>query len=136
MPSATALTSTLRLAPPDLTRIDHEPNKFSLTSRCAEAFVYCVGVAVARSSLERRRADLPHLSPDDPTAKALGYTKMPRRSTARKFPTYAASQKCSTCLQFQGKAGDAYRALQYLRGQAGQRQRLVPGLGEEDLRRL
>jgi len=42
-------------------------------------------------------AALPLLDPGDPTAKALGYV-----SDSPKKP----AQMCSTCAQFQGKAGD------------------------------
>jgi hypothetical protein len=47
-------------------------------------------------------ADLPALDPSDPTAKALGFA-----TDASKAPNAKPNQKCSTCAQFQGKAGDA-----------------------------
>jgi hypothetical protein len=52
-------------------------------------------------------ADLPALDPADPTAKALGYVSDTTKVDAAANPTHKADQKCSTCAQFQGKAGDA-----------------------------
>jgi high potential iron-sulfur protein len=54
---------------------------------------------MARASLA---ADLPALDPADPTAKALGFV-----TDAGKAPGAKPNQKCGTCAQFQGKAGDA-----------------------------
>ena len=50
---------------------------------------------------------LPALSPADPTAKALGYVDDTSQVDAKANPTHKPDQKCSTCAQFQGKAGDA-----------------------------
>ena len=47
-------------------------------------------------------AALPALDPADPTAKALGFA-----TDASKAPNAKPNQKCGTCAQFQGKAGDA-----------------------------
>jgi len=52
-------------------------------------------------------AGLPALDPKDPTAQALGYTTDASKVDATANPTYKSTQKCSTCAQFQGKAGDA-----------------------------
>ena len=52
-------------------------------------------------------AGLPPLDPNDPTAKALGYTTDASKVNASANPTYKPNQKCATCAQFQGKAGDA-----------------------------
>ena len=46
-------------------------------------------------------ADLPHLSPDDPTAKALGYVNDASQLTAQKEPTFKAGSQCSKCALFQ-----------------------------------
>ncbi len=51
--------------------------------------------------------DLPALDPNDPTAKALGYTNDSSKVDATKNPTHKPEQKCGTCAQFQGKPGDA-----------------------------
>jgi hypothetical protein len=52
-------------------------------------------------------ADLPALDPADPTAKALGFVTDSSKVVAAANPTHKPDQKCGTCAQFQGKAGDA-----------------------------
>ncbi len=52
-------------------------------------------------------AGLPALDPSDPTAKALGFVPDATKVDAASNPTYKPTQKCGTCAQFQGKAGDA-----------------------------
>jgi hypothetical protein len=52
-------------------------------------------------------AGLPPLDPSDPTAKALGFVTDASKVDAASNPTYKPTQKCGTCAQFQGKAGDA-----------------------------
>jgi len=47
------------------------------------------------------------LDPNDPTAKALGYNADTSKVDAAKYPAHKAEQKCSNCVQFQGKATDA-----------------------------
>ncbi len=49
-----------------------------------------------------RAADLPPVSADDPTAKALKYT-----GDASKAPDAKPGSKCSTCSLYQGAAGSA-----------------------------
>ena len=52
-------------------------------------------------------AGLPALDPSDPTAKALGFVTDSAKVDASSNPTHKDGQKCGTCAQFQGKAGDA-----------------------------
>jgi hypothetical protein len=52
-------------------------------------------------------AALTPLDPNDPTAKGLGFVADASKVSASDNPTFKAGQKCSTCAQFQGKAGDA-----------------------------
>jgi hypothetical protein len=47
------------------------------------------------------------LTSADPTAKALGYSDDTTKVNASAYPTHQADQKCSICVQFQGKSGDA-----------------------------
>jgi hypothetical protein len=54
-----------------------------------------------------RAATLPPLDPSDPTAKALGFVLDSTKVDASANPTHTAAQRCGTCAQFQGKAGDA-----------------------------
>jgi hypothetical protein len=52
-------------------------------------------------------AALPPLDPNDPTAKALGFVTDASKVSPVANPTFKPTQKCGTCLQFQGKAGEA-----------------------------
>lgn len=49
-----------------------------------------------------RAADLPHVSPDDPTAKALGYVE---DANATKDAKRKAGDTCANCSFYQGQAG-------------------------------
>jgi len=64
--------------------------------------------ATVRSVESAHAADLPHLDPTDPTAKALGYTNDAKSVDAKAFAMYKPGSLCSNCMQFQGKAGDAW----------------------------
>jgi hypothetical protein len=61
-------------------------------------------------------ADLPHLVQSDPTAQALAYHEDAKTVDVKQFPTYQAGQMCSTCLQLQGNAGDAWRPCNIFAG--------------------
>jgi hypothetical protein len=52
-------------------------------------------------------ATLTPLSPNDPTAKALGFVTDATKVDASANPTYKPGQKCGTCAQYQGKPGEA-----------------------------
>ena len=52
-------------------------------------------------------AGMTPLDPNDPQAKALGFVTDASKVSAAAEPTFKPSQKCGTCAQFQGKAGDA-----------------------------
>jgi hypothetical protein len=54
-------------------------------------------------------AELPHLTPDDPTAAALGYVNDATKVDPKQNPTYQAGQVCHTCLQLQGTDGQPWR---------------------------
>jgi len=63
-------------------------------------------------------AALPALDPADPTAKALGFVTDASKVNAAANPTYKPTQKCSTCAQFQGKAGEASAACNIFAGKS------------------
>src|ERR1700722_5189054 len=63
-------------------------------------------------------AGLPALDPKDPTAQALGFVTDASKVDAAANATYKPNQKCSTCAQFQGKAGASGRVVQGLGGEA------------------
>ena len=69
----------------------------------AGAFLPAMGLIAKTSSA----AGLPPLDPKDPTAQALGFVPDATKVDAKANATYKPDQKCSTCAQFQGKAGDA-----------------------------
>jgi hypothetical protein len=52
-------------------------------------------------------AALVPLTSADPTAQALGYTDDSSKVDAAANPTHKPDQKCSSCVQYQGKPGDA-----------------------------
>lgn len=50
--------------------------------------------------------ELPHVSPTDPTAGALGYMEDATRVDAAKYPQHKPTQSCTNCKQFT-KQGDS-----------------------------
>jgi hypothetical protein len=74
--------------------------------------------AAVRSVDSAHAADLPHLDPADPTAKALGYTNDAKAVNATAFPQFKAGSACNNCMQFQGKAGDAFGPCTIFAGKA------------------
>jgi len=67
---------------------------------------------------EAQAGDLPHLSGDDPMAKAMKYTDDASSvdPSARNNP--AAEQTCANCALVQGNDGDAWRPCQIFPGKA------------------
>ena len=61
-------------------------------------------------------AALPPLDPNDPTAKALGFMSDATKVDSKTHPTFKPGQKCATCAQYQGKAGDASAACTIFAG--------------------
>ena len=47
------------------------------------------------------------LDEKDPQAVALGYVADTTKADAKKYPKHEATQMCSNCALYQGKAGDA-----------------------------
>ena len=54
------------------------------------------GVARAQAKVDEK----------DPQAQALGYVNDATRADAKKFPKYAAGQRCANCALYQGKPSD------------------------------
>ena len=69
----------------------------------AGAFIPAMGLMAN----EAAAAGLPALDPKDPTALALAFVTDSTKVDAAANPTYKPTQKCSTCAQFLGKAGEA-----------------------------
>ena len=63
-------------------------------------------------------AALPLLDPSDPTAKALGFVSDATKVDTKTYPTFKPGEKCGTCAQFQGKAGDATAACTIFAGKS------------------
>jgi hypothetical protein len=59
-------------------------------------------IPIAGASLEALAADMPLVTADDPTAKALKYV-----SDASKSPDAKPGSRCATCALYQGAAGSA-----------------------------
>lgn len=53
-----------------------------------------------------RAAELPHLDPNEPTAKALAYTH--DATTAKDNPAFKPGADCANCTFYQGKPGDEW----------------------------
>jgi flagellar basal body rod protein FlgC len=79
----------------------------------------CAGaMAASVAARELRAADLPHLSPTDPNAQALGYVEDAATVDAKKFPQHEPSQNCANCNQFTKQPGSAYGACVIFAGKA------------------
>ena len=74
-----------------------------------------LGAVVLAGALPRlaRADDLPHLTLDDPTAKALNYTEDANKAA----PPHQAGQTCTNCNFFQGGSA-AYGPCQLFPGKA------------------
>lgn len=67
-----------------------------------------VAAAVGASAgLAAAQGKLAPLDEKDAQAQALGYRSDSTKVDKAKFPKHAATQMCSTCALFQGKAGEA-----------------------------
>ncbi|CAD5369854.1 High-potential iron-sulfur protein [Rubrivivax sp. A210] len=66
--------------------------------------VAAAGTALAAASSAHAQAKLDE---KDPQAVALGYVADATKADAKKFPKYAADQKCSSCGLYQGGAAAA-----------------------------
>ena len=63
-------------------------------------------------------ADLPHLSVDDPTAKALGYTTDASKIDPKKETAFKAGSHCATCALFTAPASGDWGACGAFSGKA------------------
>jgi hypothetical protein len=66
------------------------------------------GAALAAASASAQAPAAPAtVTETDPTAAALGYVADTAKADQKKYPAHAATQKCSGCALYQGKAGEA-----------------------------
>ena len=79
--------------------------------------------ALGWAAREADAAALTPLDPSDPLAKSLNFVTDASNVDASANPTYKSGQKCSTCAQYQGKAGEATAGCTIFAGHS------VPGGG-------
>lgn len=99
-----------------MNRPNHLRRRFVLASLAGAgtAALWTLGAGSRQS--EARAAAAQRVSPNEPLAKALGYTENARTVDRAKFPTYMPGQGCDTCRFFQGKAGQAWGPCQIFMG--------------------
>ncbi len=73
-----------------------------------------IGLAALRTGTTEAQAAAPHISEDDPLAKALGYRNDAAQVDKAKYPTYKPGQTCAQCRFYQGTAGQAWGPCQVL----------------------
>jgi hypothetical protein len=79
--------------------------------------VFMMQVALGGTALATQQAMAQAMVNDkDPQAAALGYASDSTKVDDKKFPKHAATQKCSNCALFQGKATDAAGACPLFAG--------------------
>src|SRR6202789_2281191 len=89
-------------------RINPMQNKFSRRGIVKGGLIAgAISPAMVLTSGSAQAAALPPLDPKDPTAQALGFITDATKVDTAANPTYKHNQKCSSCAQYQGKAGDA-----------------------------
>lgn len=97
--------------------MSNEPGDLSrrrfLELTAATAAVVAAGGLLPRSA---RAAALPHLTPANPQAKALGFVENTAQVDQAKYPSHKTSQDCSNCTFFQGAAGAPWGPCAIFRG--------------------
>ncbi len=76
------------------------------------------GIAMFEQALAGAPPALTPLDANDPQAKALGYSADSTKVDAKTNPTHKPEQKCATCVQYVGKAGDASGGCNLFPGRA------------------
>ncbi len=76
-----------------------------MTTRRVFILQSVVGTSALASGMVMAAA--PMVAETDANAKGLGYVADSTKADAKKYPKHAATQLCSNCALFQGKAGDA-----------------------------
>lgn len=79
--------------------------------------VAAAGCFVRPGAQAEAQTDLPHLSPDDPQAKALNYTHDASTVDPASRPQPAEEQQCANCALVQGTEGE-WRGCQIFPGKA------------------
>jgi hypothetical protein len=69
--------------------------------------VFLMTVAASGALISHVASAQTNLDEKDPKAVGLGYVADATKTDTKKYPRYAAGQKCSNCALYQGKASDA-----------------------------
>jgi len=88
-------------------KLEHIPGKISRRAVVRAALVAGVLISTVDQLAAAVGPDISPLDPKDPAAKALGFANDTTNVDAGANPTHISTQKCGTCVQFQGKPGDA-----------------------------
>jgi hypothetical protein len=84
--------------------------RYTLSRRDLMKHALAAGALVPALGLigkESRAAALTPLDPNDPAAKSLGFVTDASKVDASANSTFKPGQHCGTCMQYQGKPGDA-----------------------------
>ncbi len=85
--------------------MQHKISRRAMVKSSLLAGALLPGLGLVGSAAEA--AAMTPLDPSDPQAKALGYVADGSKVNAAAEPTFKPTQKCHTCAQYLGKAGDA-----------------------------
>ena len=98
------------------------PKESQVSKIARRKFIQLSAVAAAgcfmQPGREAQAGDLPHLSVDDPMAKAMKYTEDASSVDPATRNNPAAEQTCANCALVQGNDGDAWRPCQIFPGKA------------------
>ena len=67
----------------------------------------CGALTAGRSAWAQAAPGAEMVAESDAAAMAVGYVSDATKADKKKYPTYAAGQRCGTCILFEGKASDA-----------------------------
>jgi hypothetical protein len=84
----------------------------------ASATLGSLSSSAARAQAAAAAQNLPHLSPAEPLARALGYVDSASQVDRAKFPTYKPGDACDKCRFYQGKAGQTWGPCQIFMGKS------------------
>jgi len=76
-----------------------------MTNRRVFILQSVIGTSALASGVAMAAA--PMVAESDATAQGLGYVADTAKADSKKFPKHAATQSCSNCALYQGKAGAA-----------------------------
>ena len=94
---------------------DHNPESRRRFLKIAAGTAAAAAIAGVLPQVARS-AGLPHLSPADPAAVALGYVENTAKANQAKYPSHKVSQDCSNCNFYKGAAGSAWGPCQLFPG--------------------